>query len=83
VLETENEQLFAFLKRRGDNAVVTVVNLDPGAAQEGVCVLPVSTGLPPAYPVRDLLSDAEFTWRIGRNYVKLGPGQSHVLKIGA
>ncbi len=29
VLETENEQLFAFLKRRGDNAVVIVVNLDP------------------------------------------------------
>ena len=45
--------------------------------------VPVSTGLPPAYPVRDLLTDADFTWRIGRNYVKLGPGQSHVLKIGA
>jgi starch synthase (maltosyl-transferring) len=83
ILETENEQLFAFLKRRGDNAVVTVVNLDPGATQEGACVLPVSTGFPPAYPVRDLLTDAEFTWRIGRNYVKLGPGHSHVLKIGA
>jgi starch synthase (maltosyl-transferring) len=83
ILETENEQLFAFLKRRGDNAVVTVVNLDPGAMQEGACVLPVSTGLPPAYAVRDLLSDESFTWRIGRNYVKLGPGQSHVLKIGA
>ncbi len=83
VLETENEQLFAFLKRRGENAVVTVVNLDPSAEREGACVLPVSTGLPPAYAVRDLLTDAEFTWRIGRNYVKLGPGQSHVLRIGA
>ena len=29
ILETENEHLFAFLKRRGDNTVVTVVNLDP------------------------------------------------------
>ncbi|MDX6480175.1 MAG: hypothetical protein QOG85_685 [Gaiellaceae bacterium] len=83
VLETENEQLFAFLKRRGDNAVVTVVNLDPHATQEGACVLPVSTGLPPAYAVEDLLSDESFTWRIGRNYVKLAPGQSHVLRIGA
>ena len=27
-LETENEQLFAYLKRTGDNAVVVVVNLD-------------------------------------------------------
>jgi len=82
VLETENEQLFAFLKQRGDNTIVTVVNLDPRAAQEGVCVLPVSTGLPPAYAVRDLLSDESFTWRIGRNYVKLPPGGAHVLRLG-
>jgi starch synthase (maltosyl-transferring) len=82
ILETENERLFAFLKRRGENTVVTVVNLDPAATQVGVCVVPVSTGLPPAYPVRDLLSDEKWTWRIGRNYVKLGPGQSHVLRIG-
>jgi starch synthase (maltosyl-transferring) len=82
ILETENEQLFAFLKRRGDNTVVTVVNLDPRAMQVGVCVLPVSTGLPPAYPVRDLVSGDTWTWRIGRNYVKLAPGQSHVLRIG-
>jgi starch synthase (maltosyl-transferring) len=83
ILETENEQLFGFLKRRGDDSVVTVVNLDPRTVQEGVCILPVSTGLPPAYPVRDLLTDDTWTWRIGRNYVKLGPGQSHVLRIGA
>jgi starch synthase (maltosyl-transferring) len=83
ILETENEQLFAFLKRRGANTVVTVVNLDPRAPQAGVCVLPVSTGLPPAYPVRDLLSGETWTWRIGRNYVRLGPGQSHVLRIGS
>jgi starch synthase (maltosyl-transferring) len=82
ILETENERLFAFLKRRGENTVVTVVNLDPTATQVGVCVVPVSTGLPPAYPVRDLLTDDTWTWRIGRNYVKLGPGQSHLLKIG-
>jgi starch synthase (maltosyl-transferring) len=83
ILETENEQLFAFLKRRGDNTVVTVVNLDPAATQVGTCVLPVSTGLPPAYPVRDLLSGESWTWRIGRNYVKLAPGQSHLLRIGS
>ena len=82
ILETENEQLFAFIKRRDENTVVTVVNLDPRRPQEGVCVLPVSTGLPPAYPVRDLLTDETWTWRIGRNYVKLGPGQSHLLRIG-
>ena len=83
ILETENEQLFAFLKQRGENRVVTVVNLDPQSPQVGVCVLPVSTGLPPAYPVRDLLTDERWTWRIGRNYIKLDPGRSHVLRIGA
>ena len=47
-----------------------------------MCLLPVSTGLPPAYRVRDLLGDDDWTWHIGRNYVRLEPGQSHVLKVG-
>jgi starch synthase (maltosyl-transferring) len=83
-LETESDSLFAYLKRTGDNAVVVVVNLNASATQEGVCVLPASTGLPPAYRVHDLLAagDADWTWHIGRNYVRLAPGGSHVLRIG-
>jgi starch synthase (maltosyl-transferring) len=87
-LETENEHLFAYLKQTGDNTVVVVVNIDPFDTQEGTCILPVSTGLPPAYHARDLLAsrangrDADWTWRIGRNYVRLAPGQSHVLRVG-
>jgi starch synthase (maltosyl-transferring) len=81
-LETENDLLLAYLKRTGDNAVIVVVNLDPVAPQEGVAVLPVSTGLPPAYRVGDLLGGTTWTWHIGRNYVKLPPGGSHVLRIG-
>jgi len=80
-LETENEQLFAYLKRAGDNDVIVVVNLDPTAAQRGVCILPVATGLPPTYKVGDLLAGAEWTWHIGRNFVELPPGKSHVLKV--
>ncbi|HEY4413691.1 MAG TPA: alpha-1,4-glucan--maltose-1-phosphate maltosyltransferase [Gaiellaceae bacterium] len=80
-LETENEQLFAYLKRTGDNDVIVVVNLDPTATQRGVCILPVSTGLPPAYRARDLLAEKEWTWHIGRNFVELAPGKSHVLKV--
>jgi len=84
-LETENDRLFAYLKRTGENAVIVVVNLDPAAAQEGVCVLPAATSLPPAYRVHELVGAAggQWTWRVGRNYVKLGPGKSHVLRIGA
>jgi starch synthase (maltosyl-transferring) len=82
LLDTENELLFAYLKRKGDSVVVVVVNLDPSAPQEGVCILPVSTGLPPTYPVRDLLSGSEWAWHIGRNYVRLDPGKSHLLRVG-
>jgi starch synthase (maltosyl-transferring) len=81
-LDTENEQLFAFLKHSAGNTVLCVVNLDPTATQEGVCVVPVATGLPPAYGVRDLLYGDTWTWHIGRNYVRLDPGKSHLLRIG-
>ena len=82
LLETESDHLFAFAKRRDDNAVVVVVNLDAQNEQEGVAILPASLGLPPAFAARELLSDQSFTWHTGRNYVRLGPGQSHVLRIG-
>ncbi len=83
ILETENDNLFGYLKRTGDNTVICVVNLDPTATQEGVCVLPMASGVAPAYRVRDLLADdAEWTWHVGRNYVRLGPGQSHLLAVG-
>jgi starch synthase (maltosyl-transferring) len=75
-LETENDQLVAYVK----DDVICVVNLDPFAEREGVCTVPVVLGLPPAFEVRDLLHDVEFTWRAGRNYVKLGPGKAHILK---
>jgi starch synthase (maltosyl-transferring) len=80
-LETENEQLFAYAKRSAGSEVIVVVNLDPTSTQTGVCILPAATGLPPAYRVRDLLADKEWTWHIGRNYVQLAPGKSHVLQV--
>jgi starch synthase (maltosyl-transferring) len=76
-LETENEQLIAYAK----DDVLVVVNLDPRHPQEGVTVIPAALGLPPAFSVRDLLADEDHAWRIGRNYVRLEPGQSHVLHV--
>ncbi|HSL65617.1 MAG TPA: alpha-1,4-glucan--maltose-1-phosphate maltosyltransferase [Gaiellaceae bacterium] len=78
-LETESDDLLAYAKKQGDDVVLTVVNLNPFEEREGVTVLPAWLGLPPAVPVRDLLRDEVFTWHIGRNYVRLGPGQAHVL----
>jgi starch synthase (maltosyl-transferring) len=80
-LETENDQLIAYVKRLDGNCVVTCVNLDPFAAQEGLAILPAALGLPPVVHVRDLLTGALFDWRIGRNYLRLEPGQSHVLRV--
>jgi starch synthase (maltosyl-transferring) len=76
-LETENSDLVAYAK---DN-LICVVNIDPVAEQEGVCVVPVALGFPPAFDARELLSGETFTWRAGRNYVKLGPGKSHLISV--
>jgi starch synthase (maltosyl-transferring) len=76
-LETENDQLIAYAK----DDVLVVVNIDPRSPQEGVVVVPAALGLPPAFAVRDLLSGADYSWRIGRNYVGLAPGGAHVLDV--
>ncbi len=81
-LETENEQLFAYAKRSATNTVIVCVNLDPLATQEGVAIVPAASGLAPAFQAHDVISDSIFTWHIGRNYVRLEPGKSHVLRVG-
>jgi starch synthase (maltosyl-transferring) len=80
-LETENDQLIAYAKRGEGNIVLVCVNLDARAEHEGVVTVPVWLGLPPAYSATELLTDQEFHWRIGRNYVRLAPGQAHVLRV--
>ena len=82
LLETESEQLFAYAKRRGGNVVLVVVNTDAAGEREGVAVVPASLGLPPTFRAEELLAGAAFTWQTGRNYVRLGPGSSHVLRVG-
>ena len=57
------------------------MNLDPASPQEGVAVVPVSLGLPPAFSASELLSGEEFHWRLGRNFLRLEPGQSHILRV--
>jgi starch synthase (maltosyl-transferring) len=81
LLETESDNLFAYAKREGDNTVVVVVNVDAWNGAEGVAVIPASLGLPPTFPVLDLLAGEAYVWHTGRNYVGLGPGQAHVLRV--
>jgi starch synthase (maltosyl-transferring) len=80
-LETENDQLIAYLRRADDNTLIVCVNLDPASTQEGVVVVPAAFGLPPAFSASELLSGDEFHWRLGRNFVRLDPGRSHILRV--
>ncbi len=84
-LDTQNDNLMAYLKQHEGNAIVTVVNLDPHHEQSGAVTVPAHVGLPPAFAVTDLLSGEQFDWRIGPNYVQLNPWtrQAHVLKVQA
>jgi starch synthase (maltosyl-transferring) len=84
-LETENDGLIAYHKRWGGNAIIVVVCIDPHRVQEGVAVVPAWLGLPPAFAVEDLLDGGRYDWRLGRNYVRLGPGErmAHLLRVVA
>ncbi len=82
-LDTENDALIAYAKRTGDNTVIVVVNLDPHGVQEGIAGVPASLGTAPSFKVRDLLDDQVYDWSIGRNYVRLAPGQrmGHLMRV--
>jgi starch synthase (maltosyl-transferring) len=82
-LDTENDALIAYAKRTGDNTVITVVSVDPHHTQEGIVNVIAELGTAPAFKVRDLLDDQRYDWSIGRNYVRLAPGQrmAHVMKV--
>jgi len=81
LLETENDHLLAYARGSGPEAVLCCVNLDPFEAREGVVIVPYGLGTAPAFHVEDLLNGARYDWRLGRNYVRLEPGQSHVLAV--
>jgi starch synthase (maltosyl-transferring) len=79
-LDSASDALIAYAKRTGTNTVVTVVNLDPEHVEEGLVTIPASLGLPPAFGAEDLVTGDFYDWRIGGNYVRLEPGQSHVAR---
>lgn len=64
----------------GDDVVLVVVNLDPFAVQEGVCLIPPALGLGEQIRVVDALTGDAYVWG-SRNYVGLGPGQAHVMEV--
>ncbi|MEA2256271.1 MAG: hypothetical protein QOG35_2316 [Solirubrobacteraceae bacterium] len=82
-LDAANDAILAYFKREGPNAILTVVNLDPHHAQEGLVHVPYELGVPPAFAVEDLLDGLPYHWRLGGNYVRLDPAEraGHVLRV--
>ena len=80
-LSTANDSLIAYLKRHPADTLIVCVNLDPFAAVEGLVTVTTELGVPASFAVQDLLSDATYAWHSGGNYVRLGPGQAHVLHV--
>jgi len=76
-LETEQERLVGYVK----DDIAVLVNIDPFGGHDGLAIIPASFGFPPAFFARDLLGGERYRWTIGRNYVRLGPGQAHIFKL--
>jgi starch synthase (maltosyl-transferring) len=87
-LNIDNDRLIAYVKATPDleNAVVTIVNLDPHHAQSGWLELDLAAlGIEPErpYQMHDLLSGMHFVWQGARNFVLLDPQRApaHVLRV--
>jgi starch synthase (maltosyl-transferring) len=76
-LETEQPLIVGYVK----DDVVVVVNVDPVEPHDGLAIIPAALGLPPTFFARDLLGGERYRWTIGRNYVRLDPGQAHIFKL--
>ncbi|MGC8723913.1 MAG: alpha-1,4-glucan--maltose-1-phosphate maltosyltransferase [Acidobacteriota bacterium] len=84
--ETDNPNLLAYSKRRGENVLLMVVNLDPRHRQSGWTRLQLGElGLPEggSYQVEDLLGGETYTWNGPRNFVELDPQRlpAHILRV--
>jgi starch synthase (maltosyl-transferring) len=85
-LETEYEQMLAYLKSAPNNDLVIVVNLDPTRMHECMIHVPIEQlglGEDEMFEVEDLLTGIRHTWRGRRNYVRLDPNErvGHVMRL--
>jgi starch synthase (maltosyl-transferring) len=81
---TDNDQLLAYSKTSGDDAVLVVVNLDPLYRQSGWIHLgEFARGSGESVEVHDLLTDAHYRWQGSHSFVILDPATvpAHVLAV--
>jgi starch synthase (maltosyl-transferring) len=80
-LSTANDRVIGYTKQSPSDTLIVTVNLDPFSTAEGLITVPPELGLPFSFAVQDLLSDDTYAWRTGGNYVRLAPGQAHLLHV--
>jgi starch synthase (maltosyl-transferring) len=86
--EVENDQLIAYSKTSGADAILVVVDLDPHRRQGGWMNLDLrAAGVEQdrEYQVHDLLTDSHHFWSGPRQYVELDPHvvPAHIFRIRA
>jgi starch synthase (maltosyl-transferring) len=84
--QTDNDDIICYSKTEGENAILTIVNVDPHNSQAGwieldLEALNLDANRP--FQVHDLLSGARHTWHGARNYVQLNPHvvPAHIFRI--
>ncbi|MFF1695594.1 maltotransferase domain-containing protein [Streptomyces sp. NPDC058257] len=83
--QSDNDAVIVYSKREGQDTVLIVANLDPHQVREATVSLDMPRlGLErhESVPVRDELTGETYHWG-STNYVRLGPGCSHVLIGGS
>jgi starch synthase (maltosyl-transferring) len=73
---TDNELVIAYSKRGDDGAMLIVVNLDPmhtHSAWIDIDASALGVAADESFQVHDLLGEARYRWRGGRNFVQLNP----------
>jgi len=83
---TDNDQIIAYSKTSGDDAVLVIVNLDVRWRQSGwVHLGPFARSAGESVEVHDLLTDARYQWEGAQSFVILDPAAvpAHVLAVDA
>jgi starch synthase (maltosyl-transferring) len=85
---TNNDQIICYSKHTDDlaNIILTVVNLDPHAAQSATVNVPLQAwgfDKEKPYQVQDLLTDKTYPWRGEWNFVELNPAvrSAHIFRL--
>jgi starch synthase (maltosyl-transferring) len=83
---TDNDQILCYSKRGEDGAVLVVVNLDVTHAHSAwIDIDAAALGVHPdeTFQVHDLLGEARYRWRPGRNFVQLDPRimPAHIFRV--